>query len=42
MIQMDLPFHFRIEEHVRWKPVVVRDEFGTEIWFLRFYLAINI
>jgi len=42
MIQVQLPFYFRIEKDFQWKPIIVRDRLGTEVWFLNIYLAMEL
>ena len=39
---LKLPWFFRFEDSFQLKPLIVRDRFGTEIWFLNIYLALEL
>lgn len=42
MIRINVPWYFEIRDSFQLKPLIVRDRHGTEIWFLCFYVAMNI
>ena len=42
MIRMNVPWNFEVVDKFQLKPLIVRDRFGTEVWWLNFYVALNI
>ena len=42
MIRISLPFYFQFIDSFQLKPLIVRDRFGTEVWFLNMYLALEL
>ena len=42
MLQITVPWYFKCVDSFQLKPVIIRDKFGTEIWFLYFYLALEL
>lgn len=41
-MRINLPFYFNWVDSFQLKPLIVRDRFGTEIWFLNMYLALEL
>lgn len=42
MVVIKVPFYFERRDSFQLKPLIVRDRFGTEVWWLYFYVAMNI
>lgn len=42
MIQIKLPFYIRFTKSFQWLPTVIKDDLGTEVWWLNIYLAMEL
>ena len=42
MGRLNLPWYFCFTKSFQIKPLMVRDRFGTEVWFLNMYLALEL